>query len=66
VIKVDSDYNPLKNIFHIFDTVEFLNPADKMEIRRELHMGGVVPESDEEFQIILEALVDINPQRKNG
>lgn len=59
MILTNHDYNPFPDILQMLShhlTVLTIPLAN--DIRRELFKGGVVPESDEEFDTLLDSLAD--------
>jgi len=55
----NSDYNPLKKIFEILEG-PLANLKALETIREELILGGIYPETEEEFVTILDCLVELN------
>ncbi len=58
----ESEYNPLERVFAVLDGPTY-NVEALDEIKKELFKAGVVPETDGEFNTVLELLVDINPKK---
>jgi hypothetical protein len=54
----ESIYNPLANIFKIFDKQAAFVTADLQGINNELFLGGVVLQNDDELSTVIDLLVE--------
>jgi hypothetical protein len=60
--KLQSDYNPLKNIFEVLNDPP-MTSLKRFFILKELILGGILLNTKQEFNQALELLVDINPRK---
>jgi hypothetical protein len=54
----ESIYNPLEPIFSLLSN-KLIVTGDIEKIKQELELGGILPESDDEFTLLLNSLIDI-------